>query len=406
MVSDDEEYEYKTDNEEEEDKSEDDESEDDESDETSITVQWSQSTDHINTCIELVNECILIKTTLLPKNSVNKLRELTIDRHIELYIKYKSLSWEQIIKTPHTFIESSLADAFTHTCPCCGKSIDYMGDIKCCTTESCRSQWIEHKYYPSFTHEYQLSPLKVEILMNIIHMGLFNDTDEDRVMENFSPYPVGLLNNGGLSYTYIKDSFNDFVSIESIDDICSLKGIHKMREAFYEYDLTTGHMYDTFEWLISSTFTHMIEIKDTVSLFNLWPVKASASFAVFKIYYGDTELMHDVEPQKVFHGTKTQCVHSILKNGLKIYSNTKNQIHGSVWGQGIYTSTSFNESYGYCGVSQHEAWIQSNKRVKVCMFLCDYYHKSYPDDVQLPPTFKIARENGYVMPRYLYVEYT
>ena len=99
-------------------------------------------------------------------------------------------------------------------------------------------------------------------------------------------------------------------------------------------------------------------------------------------------------------------MHSILKNGLKIYSNTKNQIHGSVWGEGIYTSTSFDESYRYCGTSHLKAWTQSNMNINVCMFLCDYYHKSYPDDKSLPPTFRIARENGYVIPRYSYVEYS
>ena len=40
------------------------------------------------------------------------------------------------------------------------------------------------------------------------------------------------------------------------------------------------------------------------------------------------------------------------------------------------------------------------------MFMCDYYHKIYPDDKVLPQTFRIARENGYVIPRYLYDEYT
>ena len=71
-----------------------------------------------------------------------------------------------------------------------------------------------------------------------------------------------------------------------------------------------------------------------------------------------------------------------------------------------YTSTSFNESYGYCGTSQLKQWSQSNINIYICMFMCDYYHKIYPDDKVLPQTFRIARENGYVIPRYLYVEYT
>jgi hypothetical protein len=46
-------------------------------------------------------------------------------------------------------------------------------------------------------YEYQRSSLKVEVLMNLIYLGLFNDVDKERVMENFSPFPSGLSNKGG-----------------------------------------------------------------------------------------------------------------------------------------------------------------------------------------------------------------
>jgi ubiquitin-conjugating enzyme E2 Q len=111
-------------------------------------------------------------------------------------------------------------------------------------------------------------------------------------------------------------------------------------------------------------------------------------------------------PDKVFHGTNLGYVHSILKNGLKIYSNTKNQLHGSAYGEGIYTSTSFITSYGYCKKTSTKIWKQSDIKIGICMFLCDYHHnKTWNNERQLPNNFRIARENGYVIPRYLYVEY-
>lgn len=119
----------------------------------------------------------------------------------------------------------------------------------------------------------------------------------------------------------------------------------------------------------------------------------------------------DINPEKVFHGTRIHCIHSILKNGLIMYSNTKNQIHGSAYGKGIYTSTLFSESYHYCNINENNIiWQQSSIKIEICMFLCDYYHNKDWDNLlqhkTLPKTFRIARENNYVIPKYLYIEYT
>lgn len=242
--------------------------------------------------------------------------------------------------------------------------------------------------------------------MNLIYLGLFNDTDKERVMENFTPFPPSLVNKGNLSYDFIKESFDNFVPLSSIDDICSVKGLHKMRESFYDFDFMIGQAYDTLEWLLSSTFTHIEEVIDPFHVFEIWQViLPEEKYVIFKLTYENHKLVHDCEPEKVFHGINLQCVHSILKNGLRIYSNTKNQTHGSLYGKGIYTSTLFTESYCYCGGLKAPQWEQSGINIKACMFMCDYYHKEYLNNIPLPPSFRIARENEYVIPRYLYVEY-
>lgn len=49
----------------------------------------------------------------------------------------------------------------------------------------------------------------------------------------------------------------------------------------------------------------------------------------------------------VFHGSSSDCWHSILRNGLKVCSNTKMMANAASYGKGIYISPSLQTSYGY-----------------------------------------------------------
>lgn len=49
----------------------------------------------------------------------------------------------------------------------------------------------------------------------------------------------------------------------------------------------------------------------------------------------------------LFHGSGIECWYSILRNGIKVLSNTKMQVNGAAYGPGIYTSDSYQTSLGY-----------------------------------------------------------
>lgn len=51
----------------------------------------------------------------------------------------------------------------------------------------------------------------------------------------------------------------------------------------------------------------------------------------------------------LFHGSKNECWHSIMRNGLKSMSNTTLMTTGAAFGSGIYMSDSYSTSYGYTG---------------------------------------------------------
>jgi len=72
-----------------------------------------------------------------------------------------------------------------------------------------------------------------------------------------------------------------------------------------------------------------------------------------------------------FHGSPFSNWHSILRNGLKNYSNTANMTTGAVYGPGIYMAVDSGTSLGYTGYSS-ASWVNSmfGQSLK-CMALCE-----------------------------------
>lgn len=73
---------------------------------------------------------------------------------------------------------------------------------------------------------------------------------------------------------------------------------------------------------------------------------------------------HNSKILKLFHGSGLQNWYSILKNGLKNYSNTTHQVNGAAYGNGIYFSSSNAMSYVYsmrhrCLQPEKFIWLNS-----------------------------------------------
>jgi len=73
-----------------------------------------------------------------------------------------------------------------------------------------------------------------------------------------------------------------------------------------------------------------------------------------------------------WHGSGIFNWHSILRMGLKNYSNTKHMSAGAAHGAGIYTAESSQMSLGYCRPGQGMTWKGSKFGSNVsCMALCE-----------------------------------
>uniref|UniRef100_A0A8C6JYR3 Uncharacterized protein n=1 Tax=Melopsittacus undulatus TaxID=13146 RepID=A0A8C6JYR3_MELUD len=75
------------------------------------------------------------------------------------------------------------------------------------------------------------------------------------------------------------------------------------------------------------------------------PPAKESNFRAAKNLYGSTF---------AFHGSHIENWHSILRNGLVVASNTRLQLHGAMFGSGIYLSPLSSISFGYSGMNKKQ----------------------------------------------------
>ena len=356
------------------------------------------------TQIKIFNEVLnglSFKVSGSPSQIYEVCRVLTVGTNLDKKI------WNEFYADPHTTIRNYFDNIVVGKCVCCGLEINY-SFISCCV--QCREHWTNNKLYPSFSSEYMFSPLCVEVMMNIIYWALFEDKDSERIIENFSPVPSSIKTSEILfspeHMQTLKLMFDSFMGIDAISDTCSVYGEYRMRKSFYELDVECGIMHDTFEWLLSTTYSRLLQVEDDelATIHDKWeiplPSLQSIRYVILRL---ETQFQHyehsDNTPTPVFHGTYPHCVSSIIRNGLAINSKTTRQIHGSVHGSGIYSSTDFMTAYRYCpSVPPVKAWEQSTINIQKCLFLCDFYEGTTIDN------FRIARKVEDIIIRYLLIE--
>ena len=104
--------------------------------------------------------------------------------------------------------------------------------------------------------------------------------------------------------------------------------------------------------------------------------------------------------------------HSIIRNGLKNYSNTKNQRNGNVFGNGIYLAKNSGTSYWYSEPSRSDTWPlsmfnrddyygRSNKNKGLyCLSLCEIVN--HPKLKEPNPHYVVPTES-WIITRYLFL---
>ncbi|XP_072051391.1 protein mono-ADP-ribosyltransferase PARP6-like [Amphiura filiformis] len=161
------------------------------------------------------------------------------------------------------------------------------------------------------------------------------------------------------NYERIQQAVDSFISIREMlaaGNSCDVK--KKMDHA----DVLA---YPLLQWIISSNRSHIVKLPEsrqikfmhTAHQFLLLssPPAKEALFRKAKQTYGSVF---------AFHGSHIENWHSILRHGLINASGTKHQMHGAVYGKGIYLSPHSSVSFGYSGMG-HGVHTKIKKQLSV-----------------------------------------
>ncbi|XP_078531178.1 protein mono-ADP-ribosyltransferase PARP8 [Lissotriton helveticus] len=191
----------------------------------------------------------------------------------------------------------------------------------------------------------------VDLLVSMCRSAL----DSPRKVVIFEPYPSVVDPNDSQTLAFNPRKKNYERVMKALDSITSIR---EMTQAPYleikkQMDKQDPLAHPLLQWVISSNRSHIVKL--TVNrqlkfmhtphqflLLSSPPAKES-NFRAAKKLFGSTF---------AFHGSHIENWHSILRNGLVVASNTRLQLHGAMYGNGIYLSPLSSISFGYSGMNK------------------------------------------------------
>uniref|UniRef100_A0A673W9M1 Poly [ADP-ribose] polymerase n=1 Tax=Salmo trutta TaxID=8032 RepID=A0A673W9M1_SALTR len=192
----------------------------------------------------------------------------------------------------------------------------------------------------------------VDLLVSMCRSAL----ESPRKVVIFEPYPsvVDPCDSQALAFNPRKKDYDRVM--RALD---SLTSIREMSQAPYleikrQMDKHDPLAHPLLQWVISSNRSHIVKLPVTRQLkfmhtlhqFLLLssPPAKESNFRAAKTLFGSTF---------AFHGSHIENWHSILRNGLVVASNTRLQLHGAIYGSGIYISPMSSISFGYSGTQKN-----------------------------------------------------
>ncbi|KAJ8396601.1 hypothetical protein AAFF_G00016670 [Aldrovandia affinis] len=198
----------------------------------------------------------------------------------------------------------------------------------------------------------------VDLLVSMCRSAL----ESPRKVVIFEPYPsvVDPNDTQALAFNPRKKDYDRVM--RALD---SLTSIREMTQAPYleikkQMDKHDPLAHPLLQWVISSNRSHIVKLPVTRQLkfmhtphqFLLLssPPAKESNFRAAKSLSGSTF---------AFHGSHIENWHSILRNGLVVASNTRLQLHGAIYGSGIYVSPMSSISFGYSGMNKKQQKVAS-----------------------------------------------
>ncbi|KAL1986209.1 hypothetical protein VTN96DRAFT_6724 [Rasamsonia emersonii] len=99
-----------------------------------------------------------------------------------------------------------------------------------------------------------------------------------------------------------------------------------------------------------------------------------------------------------WHGSPLSNWHGIVREGLHF----KQRLHGRAYGDGVYMSTDFRTSLGYCGYSNYRQWPNSKLRITMAISLNEVVNA--PSEFVCNKPHFVVNQLDWIQPRYLFVK--
>ncbi|KAM6959374.1 protein mono-ADP-ribosyltransferase PARP8 [Aplochiton taeniatus] len=198
----------------------------------------------------------------------------------------------------------------------------------------------------------------VDLLVSMCRSAL----ESPRKVVIFEPYPSVVDPNDSQALAF-NPRKKDYERVMRALD--SLTSIREMTQAPYleikkQMDKHDSLAHPLLQWVISSNRSHIVKLPVTRQLkfmhtphqFLLLssPPAKESNFRAAKNLFGSTF---------AFHGSHIENWHSIVRNGLVVASNTRLQLHGAIYGNGIYLSPMSSISFGYSGMNKKQQKVTS-----------------------------------------------
>ncbi|XP_038621704.1 protein mono-ADP-ribosyltransferase PARP8 isoform X1 [Tachyglossus aculeatus] len=198
----------------------------------------------------------------------------------------------------------------------------------------------------------------VDLLVSMCRSAL----ESPRKVVIFEPYPsvVDPTDPQMLAFNPRKKNYDRVM--KALDSITSIR---EMTQAPYleikkQMDKQDPLAHPLLQWVISSNRSHIVKLPvhrqlkfmHTPHQFLLLssPPAKESNFRAAKKLFGSTF---------AFHGSHIENWHSILRNGLVVASNTRLQLHGAMYGSGIYLSPLSSISFGYSGMNKKQQKVSA-----------------------------------------------
>uniref|UniRef100_A0A7N4NN53 Poly [ADP-ribose] polymerase n=1 Tax=Sarcophilus harrisii TaxID=9305 RepID=A0A7N4NN53_SARHA len=203
----------------------------------------------------------------------------------------------------------------------------------------------------------------VDLLVSMCRSAL----ESPRKVVIFEPYPSVVDPNDPQMLAFNPRKKNYDRVMKALDSITSIR---EMTQAPYleikkQMDKQDPLAHPLLQWVISSNRSHIVKLPvnrqlkfmHTPHQFLLLssPPAKESNFRAAKKLFGSTF---------AFHGSHIENWHSILRNGLVVASNTRLQLHGAMYGSGIYLSPLSSISFGYSGNTTNHSQFYCNSQKK------------------------------------------